>query len=130
MTKSLGEICTLTTENLAAMLALIGKEQANTSSPTATIMLTNLKINLQLLFDKLIAREGKFVTVRLGFGVQLDDHWFEYAVIQKGPGITKLTALAATLNTLQQQFDNKHVKLIESDEGPNGYEFVFEVRDY
>jgi len=129
--KSLGETCSISTENLAAMLALIGKEEQNAkSSPTATIMLGNLKGNLQILFDKLISRNGKFVTVRLGAGVQLDDHWFEYAIIAKGQGITKLTALGSVLNSLQQQFNTKFMKVISTDEGPTGYEFVIEVRDY
>jgi len=126
MGKSLGETCAITTENLAAMLALIGKAEGS-SSPTATIMLSNLKNNLQLLFDKLISRDGKFVTVRMGNGVQLDDHWFEYSIIPKAQGITKSIALASVLNSLQQQFMEHFMKVVSQDEGPQGYEFIIEV---
>lgn len=128
--KSLGETCTIDTENIAAMLALIGKEESNTTSPTATVMLTHLKANLKILFDKMIARETKFVTVRLGSAVQLDDHWYEYAIVPKLGNVTKMTAMASVLNSLQQQFISKHLKMISSDEGPNGYEFVIEVKTY
>ena len=127
MTKSLGETCTLDTENIAAMLAIIGREEQSTSSPTATIMLGNLKGNLKIIFDKLISRDSKFATIRLGGGVQLDEHWFEYALVPKTQGITKLIALSSVLNSLQQEFLAKELKVIATDEGPHGYEFVVEV---
>ena len=105
---------------------IIGKAEGG-SSPTATIMLSNLKNNMQVLFDKLVSTDSKFATVRLGHGVQMDDHWFEYGMIPKTQGITKSIALVTFLNTLQQHFLEHFMKVISQDEGPQGYEFIVEV---
>ena len=103
MAKSLAENFILTKENLAAMLALIGKaEQEKGMSATGTMMLFHLKNNLQLLFDIIERRELDFGVVRVGGVEGLDDTYFEYAKIPKEGKTSKTRAIADVLNTIQQ----------------------------
>lgn len=125
--KSVAEFTTLSKENIAAMLALIGKEEQNTSSPTATVMLSNLKTNLKILFDKMLSFDYPFATVRLGQTCQLDDYYFEHALVPKTAGVTRLSAMASIMNSMVQSCQTNHIKLVAEDEGPHGYEFIFQM---
>jgi hypothetical protein len=130
MEKSLGETFPISTENIAAMLALIGKEEQNTSSPTAIVMLSGLKNNLKILFDKLCSKKLDYAMVRLGKGIELDPVFFEYAAVPKMQGMSKTIALGNVMNTLQQTFGKKLLKVISQEESSQGYEFLVEVREY
>jgi hypothetical protein len=130
MTKSFGESTILTKENIAAMLALIGKEEKALSSPTAIVMLSNLKQNLKVLFDKLCQRELDFCFLRMGGSVSMDDQYVEYARIDKLPKMTKTFALAQYLSTIQQYAGRNHIELVSEEESPEYFEFVVSVRDY
>ena len=130
MEKSFGETMSLTKENIAAMLAIVGKEEQNITSPTAIVMLSGLKENLKILFDKLCTKELDFCLVRMGKIIYLDDNYFEYAKIEKMPGITKTLALANVLNGIQQSVGSKHLEVISQVEGPEFFEFLVMIRDY
>lgn len=128
MTKSYGETCAISKENMAAMLALIGKEKAaGIKSPTAIVMLEHLEGNLKIMFDKLCSRKLDFALVRMGNSVQLDDYFYEYGFVPKEPGMTKIKAMAQFLNTTQQQWNGKPLTIEGSDETSEGYEFVVGV---
>jgi len=125
--KSVGEFTSLSKENLAAILALIGKEEASTSSPTAIVMLSTLKGNMKILFDKMISGDHDFATVRLGTPMTLDDYHFLHAVIPKQAGVTKLSALAGVLNSLVQENQAYKCKCIGEDQTADSYEFLIQV---
>lgn len=129
-TKSFGETMSLTKENIATMLAIIGKEEKNATSPTAIVMLSGLKDNLKILFDKLCRKELDFCMIRMGRSIQMDDNCFEYAKIERLPGVTKTMALANFMNGIQQYAGSKHIEIISSEETPLAYEFLIMVRDY
>ena len=126
--ETFGETFPISKENIAAMLALIGKEQQSTTSPTAIVMLGNLKDNLKILFDKICNRELDFAMVRIGKGVQLDAVFYEYCRVGKDLGVSKTTALANTMNVLQQTHGSRHLHVISQEENPMAYEFLIEVR--
>lgn len=130
MEKSLGETFPISTENIAAMLALIGKEEVTTTSPTAIVMLTNLKRNLKILFDKLCNGNLDFAMVRIGKSITLDDNFYEYACVPKINGMSKTIALGNVLNTLRQTFPSKYLTVLSQEDGPGGYEFLVEVREF
>jgi len=50
--------------------------------------------------------------------------------VPKLQGMSKTIALGNVLNSLQQTFGNKHLKVISQEESSQGYEFLIEVRDY
>ena len=93
-------------------------------------MLSNLKSNLKILFDKICRKELDFAMVRIGKGVQLDAVFYEYSKIGKETGVSKTEALASTMNVLQQIHGSRHLHVISQDETPLAYEFLIEVRDY
>jgi hypothetical protein len=128
--RSVGETMSLTKENIAAMLAIIGKEEANTKSPTAIVMLSALKDNLKILFDKLHGREMDFCLVRMGNAIQQDDAYIEYGKIAKISGLTKTKACAQFMSTVQQYAGRKHLDLVLMEDGPEFFEFVVKVNDY
>lgn len=128
--ETFGETFPITKENIAAMLALIGKEEQNTSSPTAIVMLSNLKDNLKILFEKICRKELEFAMVRLGKGVQLDAVFYEYAKVGKETKVSKVEALANCLNVIQQTHGNRHLNVIAQDESSEAFEFLIEVRDF
>lgn len=130
MGKSEGESFSLTKENIAAILAIIGKEEQNTKSPTAIVMLGSLKDNLQLLFNKIHQRKLDFCMVRMGNAIQQDDAYIEYGKIGKMQGLTKTAACASFMSTIQQHSGRKHIDLVLEEEGPEFYEFVVKVNDY
>lgn len=130
MEKSFGESTILTKENIAAMLALIGKEEKALSSPTAIVMLSNLKQNLKTLFDKLCQRNFDFCFLRMGGSISMDDQYIEYGKVTKLPGMTQTFALAQYLSTIQQHAGRNHIELISKEESPEYYEFVVSVTDY
>lgn len=130
MSETFGESFPITTDNVAAMLALIGKEESNTTSPTAMVMLSNLKNNLKVLFDKMHQRHLDFALVRMGNSNQVDNNFFEHILVPKQQNVTKMLAMCQAMNTIQQSHGNRHIQIVGTDEGPQGYEFVFEVRDY
>ncbi len=130
MQKSFGETTTLSKENIAAILAVIGKEEKNTTSPTAIVMLSNLKATMKIVFDKLCQRDADFCMLRFGGSISMDDQYVEYGKIDKIPGLTKSFALAQYLSTIQQHAGRNHMKVISSEETPAGFEFVVGVTDY
>jgi hypothetical protein len=130
MEKSFGESMMITKENIAALLALIGKEEKNSTSPVALVMMSDLKVNLKVLFEKLCRNELDFCMVRMGKTVNMDDNYFEYGKIKKIPGVTKTLALCNFLNSIQQNATAKHIEVMTSEEGPEYYEFLVMVRDY
>lgn len=130
MQKSVGETLALSKENIAAMLAIIGKEEQNSSSPTAIVMLSNLKENLKILFEKLCRTELDLCFVRMGNAIQQDDAYIEYGKIKKIDGITKTLACAQFMSSIQQNCGRKHIDLVTSEEGPEFFEFVVKVNDY
>jgi hypothetical protein len=120
----------LSQENVAAILALIGKEEQNTKSPTALVMLSKLKGNLKILFDKMHLTGREFAMVRLGGAVSMDRHCFEYGTVSKKNARTKTIAVAAFLNSVAQQHIHSEISLVTQDETAEAYEFVAYVREY
>lgn len=117
-------------ENVAAILALIGKEEQTTTSPTALTMLGKLKGNLKILFNKMHTGGIEYAMIRLGGATGLDRHSFEYGSVSKKNARTKTIAMASFLNSVAQQHVHSEVSLVSSDETAEGYEFVAYVREY
>ncbi len=120
----------LSQENIAAMLAIIGKEEQATTSPTALTMLSSLKGNLKVLFNKMHSSGRQFCMVRLGGQTALDRHSFEYGTVSKRNAQTKTMAMAAFLNNIAQTHLHSEVSLVSQDETAEAYEFVAYVREY
>jgi len=132
LAKTLAENFTLTKENLAAMLALIGKaEQEKNVSATGTMMLFHLKENLKLLFDRIEGRGLDFGVVRVGGAEGLDDTMFEYAKIPKEGKTSKARAIAGMLNTIQQGAGtSSQIDIIYESENDYEYELVVRTRNF
>ena len=126
--ETMAESFTLTKENVAAMLALLGKaENTPGMSPTGLIMMDNLKQNLSILFDRLERTKSEFAMVRIGNKITLDDTYWEYAKIPKDGKTTKALALVNFLSSLQQASSKQPMKLIFSDETTTDFEFVVKM---
>ncbi len=130
MAKTLAENFTLTKENLAAMLALIGKAETEKGiSATGTMMLFHLKENIKLLFDIIERRGLDFGVVRVGGVEGLDDTNFEYAKIPKEGKMSKARAIAGMLNTIQQGVGTGYtIDIVYQSENDFEYELVVRVR--
>jgi len=127
---SYAEHLDISQENIAAILALIGKEEQNTKSPTALVMLGKLKSNMKTLFDRMHLTGREFAVIRLGGSTSMDRHCFEYGTISKRNATTKTIAMVAFLNSVAQQHLHSEVSLVAQDETAEAYEFVAYVREY
>lgn len=124
--ESLNEYIPLTKENLATMLALLGKAKQETKSPTAIVMLEGLEHNLKIMFDRMHRNERDFALLRIAQRVN-DDRFFEYGRVPKGR-TTFSMALAGFLNVVQQQNTHCQVELIHSREESTFFEFIVYVQ--
>ena len=120
----------LSQENIAAMLAIIGKEKQTLKSPSGLVMLDKLEANLRVLFNKMHLSGREFCMLRLGGQVGLDRHCFEYGTVSKRNARTKTLALVSFLNNVAQQHVHSDVSLVSQDETSDAYEFVAYVREY
>ncbi len=126
--KVFAETFPLTKADLAAMLALLGKHGDDpTMSPTGKIMFDRLKHNLKLTFDKLEQMGKDFATVRIDGGNQMGDVYWEYAKVPKDGQISKLQAIAAIINRIQEAAGTSNVHIAYTDETSTDFEFLVQV---
>jgi len=120
---TLNETFSLTTENAATILALLGRAKKEQKSPTATVMLEGLHRNFSIIFDRMMSSESQMAYLKIARTVS-DDKIFEYGKIVKDGKMTKMLALASFLNFLQQEGVHDHVELVDSGESDRHFEFV------
>jgi len=131
MEPSNGETFALKKQDLASILALIGKAKQQAGlSPTGIIMLDGLKETMQLLFDKMHLRDLDYAWVRMGSPMQIDDQYWEYISIPKDGKHNKLQLFAQAINSLQQTAGKKHLRVVLQEETDLQFNLVVEVRDF
>lgn len=128
---SQGETFALKKQDLASILALIGKAKQQASlSPTGTIMLEDLGRTMQILFDKMHHRDLDYAWVRMGGPIQIDNQYFEFIRIPKDGKHSKMELFAQALSSLQQTAGNRHLRVVMQEETSKELELVVEVREY
>jgi len=131
MESSNGETFPLKKQDLASILALIGKAKQQAGlSPTGIIMLDELKNTMQLLFDKMHHRDLDYAWVRMGSPMQIDNQYWEFISLPKDGKQTKLQLFSQALNAIQQTAGKKHLSVVMQEETSTHFDLVVEVRDY
>lgn len=125
--KTLNQSFGLTQENIAAILALIGKAEQEQKSPTALTMLSALKRNFGIVFDTMITNGNQWLICRVGKKVS-DDVSFEYGKLPKTGNTTKALATASYLNFLQQDSVHSDLEIVLAEEESTHFEFVVKRR--
>lgn len=126
---TLNESFSLTQENVATILALLGKAKKEQKSPTALVMLENLSQNLSIFFDRMIKSESGMAYIKVA-RTTADDRRFEYGKIVKDGKMTKALAIATFLNFLQQDGTHDLVELIYAGENDTHFEVIGRVQEY
>jgi len=127
--KTLNQSFGLTQENVAAILALIGKAEQEQKSPTALTMLSALKQNFGIVFDTMITNGNQWLLCRVGKKVS-DDVTFEYCKLPKTGKTTKALATASYLNFLQQDSVHCDLEIVLAEEESTHFEFVVKRRSF
>jgi len=131
MESSNGETFALKKQDLASILALVGKAKQQAGlSPTGIIMLDDLKQTMQLLFDTMHRRDLDYAWVRMGMPMQIDDQYWEYVSIPKDGKHNKLQLFAQAINALQQTAGKKRLRISLQEETDTNFNFIVEVRDF
>jgi len=126
---TLNETFSLTQENVATIIALLGKAKKEQRSPTALVMLENLSQNLSIFFDRMIKSDAAMAYIKVARTVA-DDRRFEYGKIVKDGRMTKALAIATFLNFLQQDGTHDEVELIYAGENDTHFEIIARVVEY
>jgi len=126
-----GETFALKKQDLASILALIGKAKQQAGlSPTGIIMLDGLKETMQLLFDKMHHRDLDYAWVRMGGPIQIDNQYWEFIRIPKDGKQSKLQLYAEAINSIQQTASHKQIRIVMEEESSTNLDLLVEVRDY
>lgn len=120
----------MTKEHIASILALIGKAEATPGmSPTGIMMMSNLKENMSILFDKIERSHLDFATIHLGNPIGLEEIHWEYAKVPKDGKMSKLQAIGQIINAIQHQYSHHIITIELSEENTREFEVLLKITE-